>query len=554
MEPMSSLIGSFTFLEMVMYKYCLFDLDGTLTDPKEGICKSVQYALHKMGIEEPDIDKLEPFIGPPLPVSFKEFYGMSEEDCTKAVAFYRERFSAVGLYENEMYEGIDEMLDTLKDLGVKLAVASSKPTVFVTKILEHFKLADYFDVVVGSNLDGTRSEKSEVVKEALLGLYFGPEHEGKRLEDCTSQKAETAMIGDRCFDIEGAHAMGIVGIGVEYGYAPKGELKKAGADKLAKNVKVLTEILSGQKTKKEKSQVNVSNNKSKHLPEKTKQSVQDKKTGFLLERNEESMPRTSFQKSLYVLTPFLLYFMVMLAVFLMGKIVIDKIMLSGNQALIDGLQENSWTYSGGLTSLSMLIAVIVLLGIYRKTDRMPIAVNMGLPVSALAGATLAIGLNALVAYICVAIPSLQKYLESSSFNKDMPMLVGLIAFGVISPLAEEVCFRYLMYGRMKRVYGTVFAVIVSSLFFGINHGHWLQSIYAFAMGMCMALCYEWCGSILATILFHMAANIVTYLLAFAPVKIQQTVNAPFACALWIFVGLGSMTLIYKLMKKENNNV
>ena len=121
-----------------MFGYVLFDLDGTLSDPKEGICKSVQYALHRLGIEEPDLDKLEPFIGPPLKDSFMSFYGFDEEKALKAVGFYRERFSEVGMYENKIYPGIPELLKTLKDMEVKIAVASSKPTVFVNKILKYF--------------------------------------------------------------------------------------------------------------------------------------------------------------------------------------------------------------------------------------------------------------------------------------------------------------------------------------------------------------------------------------------------------------------------------
>ena len=123
-----------------MKEYLLFDLDGTLTDPKQGITTCVQYALRSLGIEEPDLDKLEVFIGPPLKNSFMEFYGLDEEKADVAIAKYRERFQTTGLYENEIYVGIAEMLLTLQQNGMHLAVASSKPTVFVEKILEHFKI------------------------------------------------------------------------------------------------------------------------------------------------------------------------------------------------------------------------------------------------------------------------------------------------------------------------------------------------------------------------------------------------------------------------------
>ena len=216
-----------------MYQYILFDLDGTLTDPKIGITTCVQYALHKMGIEEPDPDRLEPFIGPPLTDSFREFYGMNEEEAVRAVEYYRERFSTVGLFENEVYSGIPELLARLKKDGRKLAIASSKPTVYVKKILEYFSIYEYFDIIVGSELDGTRCRKEEVVEEALEQLSA----------DDKFRKRDAVMIGDRKFDIEGAKAHQIPSIGVNYGYAIDNELMEAGADCVVGNVKELSEVL-----------------------------------------------------------------------------------------------------------------------------------------------------------------------------------------------------------------------------------------------------------------------------------------------------------------------
>ena len=215
------------------FQYLLFDLDGTLTDPKLGITSSVQYALHKMGIDEPDLDKLEPFIGPPLMDSFIEFYGMSEEQANQAITAYRERFGTIGLFENEVYPGIPRMLAKLHQAGKRLAIASSKPTVYVTRILEHFELKQYFDVIVGSELDGTRSRKEEVVEEALRQLI-----QGEKMDSDTS-----VMIGDRKFDIMGAKAYGLTGVGVSFGYAKEGELEEAGADYIVDTVEQLEALL-----------------------------------------------------------------------------------------------------------------------------------------------------------------------------------------------------------------------------------------------------------------------------------------------------------------------
>lgn len=235
-----------------MFQYILFDLDGTLTDPKVGITKSVQYALQALGIEEPDLDKLEPFIGPPLKDSFMEFYGFHHEQTEIAVEKYRERFVVTGIFENEIYAGIAQMLANLHCAGKKLAIASSKPTVLVERILEHFAIQAYFDVVVGSEMDGTRSRKEEVVEEALRRLVpqiFVDSSERSAEESSSQQinkkalRKSIAMVGDRKFDIEGAKAFGLTGIGVAFGYAQEGELEQAGADYIVETVAELERLL-----------------------------------------------------------------------------------------------------------------------------------------------------------------------------------------------------------------------------------------------------------------------------------------------------------------------
>lgn len=187
------------------YDVILFDLDGTLTDPKLGITRSVQYSLASFGIIEPCLDNLDKFIGPPLKDSFKEFYGFDDCKADEAIIKYREYFSVKGMYENSVYPLIPKLLDTLSVQGRTLVVATSKPTVFSEKILEHFELAKYFSLVVGSNLDGSRVKKGEVIHCALekMGL---------------TDFDRIVMIGDRKHDIIGAKEVGIDSIGVLYGY------------------------------------------------------------------------------------------------------------------------------------------------------------------------------------------------------------------------------------------------------------------------------------------------------------------------------------------------
>ncbi|MCK9183169.1 MAG: HAD-IA family hydrolase [Fibrobacteraceae bacterium] len=207
------------------YSTILFDLDGTITDPKEGITKSVQFALKRMGIEENDLEKLIPFIGAPLKAAFQEFYGLSENEAIKAIAFYREYFADKGIFENKVYEGIEDLLSELKSKNKRLILATSKVSSFALRIMRHFGLADYLDEIVGSNLDGTRSEKTEILRY-ILDTY-------KVL------KEGTVMVGDRKYDAVAAAANGIESIAVGYGYGSDEELKNANFTLYEKDVSAL---------------------------------------------------------------------------------------------------------------------------------------------------------------------------------------------------------------------------------------------------------------------------------------------------------------------------
>jgi len=192
-----------------------FDLDGTLTDPKPGITRSIQYALQKLDHSTiPTEDELTWCIGPPLRASFVRLLG-GEDDADRAVSLYRERFSDIGLFENRVYDGIPEVLTTLSQSGQRLFVATSKPHVFATRIIEHFGLRHHFEHVFGSELDGRRVDKSDLLAYALQTVAVDP--------------AKTLMIGDRSHDIVGAKNNGMQAIGVLYGYGSQDELIGAGA-------------------------------------------------------------------------------------------------------------------------------------------------------------------------------------------------------------------------------------------------------------------------------------------------------------------------------------
>ncbi len=209
----------------------LFDLDGTLTDPKEGITKSVQHALRAYGIEEPDLEALCPFIGPPLTESFMEFYGFSEADARAAIPHFHEYFVGRGIFENRPYEGIHDMLEGLCRDGFTLAVATSKPEVFAEQILKHFGLRRYFKLVGGADMEEKRVKKGEVIAWTLKRLGVDPE------------KTPVIMVGDRRHDVAGAKENGLLCAGVLFGYGSREELLEAGVDYLAESVEKLGEIL-----------------------------------------------------------------------------------------------------------------------------------------------------------------------------------------------------------------------------------------------------------------------------------------------------------------------
>ncbi|TJX13712.1 HAD family hydrolase [Tissierella creatinini] len=215
---------------MNVKKYILFDLDGTVTDPMLGITKSVQYALNKFEININNLQELTKFIGPPLKDSFMDYYNFTEEEAQKAISYYREYYLDKGIYENFVYEKFENILISLREANKTIIIATTKPTVFAEKILEHFKLKTYFDFVAGSNLDGSRSKKADVIRYAL---------DQNKIENLS----EVIMIGDRKHDIIGAKEVGIDSVGVLYGYGSFEELSQNGADYIVKDVEELGNLL-----------------------------------------------------------------------------------------------------------------------------------------------------------------------------------------------------------------------------------------------------------------------------------------------------------------------
>ncbi len=464
-----------------MKKYLLFDLDGTLTDPKIGICTCVQYALASLGIEEPDLDKLEPFIGPPLKSSFMEFYQLDEARAEAAIGKYRERFQDKGIFENSPYEGIHRMLRNLKAKGMVLAVASSKPTVFVKQILEHYKMDKYFTVVMGSELDGRRGSKEEVVHAALRALFGN-----KPIE-----RDAVYMIGDRRFDVEGAHAARVESVGVTYGYGSMEELKAARSDYIVRSVEELE--------------------------------------SFLLRGTDGQDQRIGFGKIWRVVFPFLLFFLVRQAVEGIGGFLLAALwsrLPGGDFWIVRDGEGMPIGFTGNAIAIVSALGFAVGGGVlfpmakrairarwqdskllHLKGDPGKCYVLMGV---AIVGA--AFGLNLLISLLGL-IEESEAYRQVAASQYAAWLPVGLICYGVIAPIAEELLFRGIVYHELRGFLKMSSSMVISAALFAMYHGNSVQGIYAFLIGMLMVYAYEYFGDFKVAVAIHMAANLLVYLVS-----------------------------------------
>ena len=207
----------------MQYKTILFDMDGTVTDSAPGIVNSIMYALEKFHITVEDRSLLYKFVGPPIKDSLKKYYNFPDEDCTRAVTYFREYFVKKGMYENEVYDGMEQVLERIKNSGRRTILATSKPEEHAIQIAKYFRIDQYFDFIAGATMDSSRIKKADVITYAL---------ESCGIDDLSS----AVMVGDREYDIFGAKETGLDSIGVLYGYGGREELERAGADYIAESV------------------------------------------------------------------------------------------------------------------------------------------------------------------------------------------------------------------------------------------------------------------------------------------------------------------------------
>lgn len=513
-----------------MKQYLLFDLDGTLTDPKVGITTCVQYALKSFGIEEEDTDKLEAFIGPPLKESFETFYHFTPQQAEEAVAKYRERFTDTGIFENELYPGVHDMLRSLKAGGMHLAVASSKPTVFVERILKHFKLDKYFEVVVGSELDGTRVDKAQVIHEALR-RFFG---------DKPIAYDQVYMIGDRKHDIAGARTFHIESVGVTYGYGSMEELKEAKADYIVQSVAELKKFLMRE----------VEDARRKDEEQKKQAGVKpaNKGAGVLWK----------------LLLPFILFILVKFLVRNLCYTFFSFLTTYSPQikdALTITAEDGSIALRGFVIGIAELIAYLgagwsilkfARPAIIKTAEEMKLSHLKKEPVVNyllifLAAAGCSVGMNELMDLSGVMEAS-EAYQNTAMFQKGIPFVIGLILYGAVVPLAEELLFRGLFYNGMKKFMKRNMALLLSSFIFGYYFGNSIESMYGFVLGLILAYGYEYFGDFRVAVGAHMLANLLAYTLTYFEVFGSAMAGWP-VCVVSLLAAAAAIFVLYRQKKK-----
>lgn len=534
-----------------MLEYLLFDLDGTLTDSSEGITKSVQYGLKSVGIEVQNLEELLVFIGPPLEYSLKEFYHLNEEQVDRAREKYRERYKQVGMYENALYPGMAALLKDMKKRGKHLAVASSKPEPFVRQILKHFNIEQYFEVIVGSGLDGSLGTKEEVVQEALRKLFAPAQASGKAKVTLTKEEREkTAIIGDRRFDVEGGKANGIVTIGVEYGFADEGELKEAKADYIVRTVEELHSfLLRGSEDADERRM------KSYNQAQK-KKTQREEIARRKAERAQKATQGSSLRKALDVLIPLMVYFVVYdvvgIALSLLSGFAGQRI----GGSVYEYMLAHVGTVRGVLVILTLLITMAALypmskwefflhdgnatetkkvIGIEKETKMSPWKKIRTAIVFGLTAISASLGLN-IVFQLLHIVDMSEQYSAVAQAQSSVVMGVGIVLYGIVSPLAEETLFRGLVYNRMKQYFPKVLSMVLSALFFGLYHGNLVQGLFGVILGIVMAWLYELYGKWYVPVIFHGLVNISSYLLTALPGKkdgFVTIVNAAIFVIIWI---------------------
>ena len=520
-----------------MSQVILFDLDGTLTESGEGIINCVQYALEKLGKKEEHPENLQCFIGPPLKEQFMKYAGLGEEEGEKAVVYYRERYTTTGIFENRLYPKIPELLELLKINNKILAVASSKPEVYVKQILEHFQIADYFTAIVGSELDGRRTEKAEVIEEALRRMHLEEERD------------KVLMVGDRSHDVQGAISCGLQCIGVAYGYGSREELEKAGAVYIADSVEDLGILASPNDEETTENVESVRN----IIPDREKVKKYEIPETRKLGKEEKEMPEPAKKKEKFrystagqiwrLIYPFLIHYgatlLATIALYLVYLIQAGGLQetASAGQRLI-----NSTLY---VTLIGDLTAAMILYLFYRK-DPMHRKEGFSGTGKAFVWAPPVIWFSVIILAIATG-QFLNDLINGLHLNdlftgysevseqafSGQPVGLMILVVGIIGPICEELMFRGIVFHRLKDWVKPQAAIVISALLFGIYHGNVVQFFYATCMGVMLAIIYDKTGTLWISIVAHIAANLWSLFGSSFWSSLWQQIPAGMLCSIMI---------------------
>ena len=467
-----------------MAELILFDLDGTLTDSAPGIIRCVQYALTYLGKPRYEPEELNCFLGPPLKEQFMKFAGLTEEEAGTAVEQYRERYNGIGIFENEVYDGIPELLKYLKEHGKKLGVASSKPQVYVEQILRHFGLIREFDVIVGSEMNGDRTDKAEVIEEAL------------RRSGYSGKRSRVVMVGDRSHDVAGAHRCRLDCVGAAYGYGGRQELEEAGAELVVDSVEGL-KLLASDAGRENEAGAGAEAAGSQKI--RTEQRVRYGRD-------------LSFGKKIWdVLYPMVFFILCMLVATVAVTIIVSA--ATGMQGMDTAGLLQAVPGMPLIISISFYGVTLLMQRKNYRTDQ----IRFGMFERRWSAGRIVL---ACVLVVCIGhlwstiidLSGLEHvfpgYAESAAgaFEGQNPLLL-IAATVLIGPLAEELIFRGMTYRRAENYFGTGWAVGISSALFGIYHGNVIQFLYAAVLGILLAVIYEKSRTLLAPVLAHMAVNL-----------------------------------------------
>ncbi len=509
-----------------MWNTVLFDLDGTLTDSGEGITKCVDYALRKgFGIETADLHELDCFVGPPLKEMFMEYAGLSAEDGDRAVALYRESYTVSGIYENRVYDGIRELLETLAENRFTIALASSKPEIFCRSILRYFGLEDYFTVIAGSTLDGKHTAKSEVLEEAL------------RLTGMSGRRSEVVLVGDRRYDVDGAKEAGTGSIAVTYGYGSTGELEASGPDCICDTPKEVENVLLGQAAQAPfrtgsalPPYAGITQNGSE---------VRDLRvTGSALP-GDGPVPARIWK----CIWPFIADLVFSAALSALLATVISVIYNITGRSADSGIMLRHVVLITGITDAVLLVffRYIMIKDDERRRAygysafRIPVPESFSIKKAVAVAVSAVLMSGAVELAVGLLVHSDPEYDSVAAMIAAPSLLVQVIVVGIVGPIMEEVLFRGLIYRRLRDYTGVMWAMILSSALFGLAHGNLTQGVFAGIFGMILAMYYEHYGSLWACCTAHMANNIFSIV----SVAFLQRV----AGGLWLLLYAGGAVLI-----------